>query len=206
MAQSSTANFSNPQIEPPALSNAETDDADPFDVVLDLESQYYSEGYAAGAADGERAGLVEGRIFGMEKGFGKGLAMGLLNGRAVGWGARIARAKEDGAADQSSAEGDAKTLKANRLERHVRVLYELSDIESCDFRNEEEAVEETEERLKRAGAKLKVIEKIIGSGRDETEKGMGHELSANDKSEKIALRLKRDAQGLDRNIEDFGIK
>jgi len=206
MAQSSAPAALNAQNQALALSSTEADDVDPFDAVLDLESQYFSEGYAAGAADGERAGLVEGRVFGLEKGFEKGMAMGLLNGRAAGWHARILKAKEESTTSESSADGDPKALKGDRLERHVRVLYELSEISSCDFRNEENAVEEFEERLKRAGAKAKVIEKIVGEGRDE-EKGTGRgDGSTSENSEKSSLRLKRGNQGLDRNIEDFGIK
>ena len=62
---------------------------DLFDSLLDLEEQYYNEGFQLGTADGTRAGHVEGRLFGLEKGFEKYLEMGRLQGRSVVWTDRL---------------------------------------------------------------------------------------------------------------------
>ncbi|KAF2100705.1 hypothetical protein NA57DRAFT_74303 [Rhizodiscina lignyota] len=66
---------------------------DPFDSLLNLEDQYYSEGYEQGVADGSRAGRIEGRIFGLEKGFEKFVAMGKLHGKATIWTQRLEKIK-----------------------------------------------------------------------------------------------------------------
>ena len=58
---------------------------DSFDDLLNLEDNYYQEGYALGEADGTHAGLVEGKLFGVEKGFEKAMSMGRLSGRAEVW-------------------------------------------------------------------------------------------------------------------------
>ncbi|MCJ1361557.1 hypothetical protein MMC16_000657 [Acarospora aff. strigata] len=67
---------------------------DPFDSVLNLEDQFYDDGYQLGVADGSRAGRIEGRVFGLEKGFEKYLAMGILHGRAAVWAGRLPNIRE----------------------------------------------------------------------------------------------------------------
>lgn len=62
---------------------------DPFEGLLELENNFYREGYDLGVADGKRAGLIEGRVFGLEKGFDKYASMGRLNGKAVIWAGRL---------------------------------------------------------------------------------------------------------------------
>ena len=62
---------------------------DPFNSLLDLEDEYYNEGFALGTADGQRTGHIEGRLFGLEKGFEKYLEMGRLHGRSIVWGSRL---------------------------------------------------------------------------------------------------------------------
>lgn len=213
---------------------------DPFDALLNLEDEYYAEGYAAGVADGERAGLIEGRLFGLQKGFEKGLEMGRVFGRAQVWGARVAKGKEgrveegnvdvvtSGGASRRSGDGAKvggdldELLKAEgeialqpltyseRLERHVNTLYALSEIESLDTRNTEEAVGEFDDRFKRAVAKAKVIESIIG---DEHGDGGGivttrdtPDGTGSGEKGKGRLRLTRNTTGLEKNIEDFGIR
>lgn len=73
---------------PERLNMSSEAEADPFDTLLTLEDQYYSEGYEQGVTDGSTAGRIEGRIFGLEKGFEKFVAMGKLHGKAAVWDAR----------------------------------------------------------------------------------------------------------------------
>ncbi|MCJ1390046.1 hypothetical protein MMC18_002904 [Xylographa bjoerkii] len=158
---------------------------DPFDSVLNLESQFYDEGYALGVADGTRAGHVEGRVFGLEKGFEKFVEMGRLHGRSLVWSSRLPRAQSttnpstDTSPDQdTSRPGHEPTsttsiswplppLAANiRLEKHVRTFHALVELESLSTQNKEDDVSEFDDRLKRAVGKAKVIEKLVGEESD----------------------------------------
>ena len=51
-----------------------------------------------------------------------------------------------------------------RLEKHIRTLYALTEPESLSTQNNEGAVSDFDDRLKRAQAKAKIIEKSIGEG------------------------------------------
>jgi hypothetical protein len=72
--------------------------------------------------------------------------------------------------DTSSREKDTQntptslpTLPANpRLDKHISTLYALTDSLTFDTANSEEAVADFDDRFKRAGAKAKIIERIIG--------------------------------------------
>jgi hypothetical protein len=193
---------------------ANEDSGDPFDVVLNLEDQYYQEGFQAGIEDGSRAGLIEGRIFGLEKGFEKFFEMGKLNGRACVWSARMQTGKDSSeqslnAGDEASNVGGVKSLRYNeRLDKHVQTLRALSELESLSTQNTEDAVSEFDDRFKRATAKAKVIESIIG---EEHVDGNSQKLDiaerkGGEKSEKGRIKLARSGNVVERNIEDFGIK
>ncbi|MCJ1404747.1 hypothetical protein MMC11_007973 [Xylographa trunciseda] len=154
---------------------------DPFDSVLNLESQFYDEGHALGIADGTRAGHIEGRVFGLEKGFEKFIEMGKLHGRSIVWANRLSRARTgtnpliDTPQEQKTpqpgheptlTEPTSKSLPplaANvRLEKHVQTFLALVELESLSTQNKEDDVSEFDDRLKRAMSKAKVIEKLIG--------------------------------------------
>jgi len=194
---------------------------DPFDSLLGLEDKYYDEGYQLGVADGSRAGRVEGRIFGMEKGFDKFVASGMLHGRAEVWGSRLPQSKELGPGSQVSAqtvlnkgtEEHVETprgtgsmlppLAANvRLEKHIQTLYALVEPVSLSTQNNEDAVSDFDDRLKRAGAKAKVIEKLVGEISFDNE---------TDFTTKSSNSVRRDRQvklagteKVDSSMEDFG--
>ncbi|KAL9102597.1 MAG: hypothetical protein Q9163_002277 [Psora crenata] len=144
---------------------------DPFDDVLSLEDGFYKAGYELGAADGELAGRVEGRSVGLKAGFEKYVAMGKLNGRATVWAGRLPAQVNntrtvDSAQDGITYQGNSctlSTLPANRrLQLHVKTLYALTEPESLSTANSEESVGDFGDRLKRAEAKAKIIEKVIG--------------------------------------------
>jgi hypothetical protein len=61
--------------------------------------------------------------------------------------------------------------KIQRLERHLKVLHVLSESESLSTENTEEAVSEFDDRLKRAEGKAKIIERLVGEGREEVDGG-----------------------------------
>jgi hypothetical protein len=166
-------------------------DDDPFDDLLNLEDQYYREGYDLGVKDGSRAGLIEGRLFGIEKGFEKYAAMGRLHGQAIVWAGRMPTSPiEDEAARQHPHEehmtklpsdtdietpgsklNDKQAISSSalpdlpatvRLEKHIRTLYALAEPSSLSTQNDEESVSQFDDRLKRAEGKVKIIEKLIG--------------------------------------------
>lgn len=166
-------------------------DDDPFDDLLNLENQYYREGYDLGVKDGSRAGLIEGRLFGIEKGFEKYAAMGRLHGQAIVWAGRMPTSPiEDEAARQHPHEehmtklpsdtdietpgsklNDKQAISSSalpdlpatvRLEKHIRTLYALAEPSSLSTQNDEESVSQFDDRLKRAEGKVKIIEKMIG--------------------------------------------
>ncbi|KAK8165914.1 hypothetical protein BC567DRAFT_183341, partial [Phyllosticta citribraziliensis] len=157
-----------------ANTSATDDDADPFSHPQNLESTYYDEGFALGRADGARAGRIEGRVFGLEKGFEKFFAMGALAGRAGVWGARLGDDDEGAAASrmkkmekgQEEEEGKRQRLGAlpprARLRTHVHALHALAEAASLETRNTEDGVADFDDRLRRAQAKLKVIEGLVG--------------------------------------------
>ena len=170
---------------------------DLFDSLLDLEDQYYQEGYDVGVKDGTQAGLLEGRLFGLEKGFEKYLAMGRLHGRSVLWAGMLPRSRRgkssNGDVSQlANAGGTQKcpqhnmlpapdnlpTTQSNtRLERHIRILYALTEPSSLSKENNEDSVSDFDDRFKRADGKVKVIEKLLGES--DSNKQLKSELSGN---------------------------
>ncbi|KAK8177203.1 hypothetical protein IWX90DRAFT_410671 [Phyllosticta citrichinensis] len=143
-------------------------DADPFSHPQNLESTYYDEGFALGRADGARAGRIEGRVFGLEKGFDKFFAMGALAGRAGVWGPRLGEDEEPPAASKAITEEGGKRQRLGglpsrvRLRTHVHALHALAEAASLETRNTEDGVADFDDRLRRAQAKLKVIEGLVG--------------------------------------------
>ncbi|KAI7153381.1 hypothetical protein KC349_g8414 [Hortaea werneckii] len=144
---------------------------DPFDSLLNLEDQYFTEGYSLGVSDGTRAGRIEGRIFGLEKGYEKALEMGRLGGKAQIWQTRLQVPTSDHQTQdqQSQTATRIKPLKGSeRLRKHVERLVELTEPESLETKNEEEAVNEFDERLAGAKAKTTLISKVVGESSSST--------------------------------------
>ncbi|CAO2658526.1 Nn.00g062490.m01.CDS01 [Neocucurbitaria sp. VM-36] len=151
---------------------------DPFDSLLTLEDTLYTTAYTLGQSDGSRAGRIEGRIFGLEKGFDKFAALGTLHGRSVLWASRLPQQKltppqqtpQQNPKSDSNEEEQRKgkklpLLAANpRLQSNVTLLHSLTDPETFSTDNTEDAVANFDDRFKRAGAKVKVIERIVGEG------------------------------------------
>ncbi|EFZ01913.1 essential protein Yae1 [Metarhizium robertsii] len=142
---------------------------DPFDDVLNLEDNFYQRGYSQGLADGEKAGRMEGRSFGMQQGFDKFLESGRLASRAIVWANRIPpRAKQSPAEGGgcSDTQEDKKTcalpsLPNNaRLEKNVRMVYSLVEPDTLSTENTDEAVQDFDDRVKRAQGKAKVVERM----------------------------------------------
>ena len=195
---------------------------DPFDDLLSLEDKFYREGYDLGIADGDRAGLIEGRLFGLKQGFEKYAAMGKLHGRAVIWAGRLLTLKpvvdaEGGHKEEDIRKGvvelsvdtghDTDGLrpsvsdlpKSTRLENHVRTLYALTEPASLSTENSEDAMQDFEDRLQQAEAKVKVIEKIT----DEVSPDQAFE-DSNLSGNKILPQRATNKKG-DGDIEDISV-
>lgn len=163
-----------------------TNGDDPFDSLLSLEDKFYKEGYDLGISDGNRAGLIEGRLFGLEKGFEKYATLGKSYGRAVIWTGRLPILQDapvSGRRETSTLETSVKSLPVQeglqleveglrertrvpklpanvRLEKHIRILYALTEPESLSTDNDENSVSDLDDRFNRAEGKIKVIKKM----------------------------------------------
>ncbi|KAL3459947.1 DUF1715 domain protein [Aspergillus heterothallicus] len=152
--------------------------------LLDLEEDFYREGYDLGAADGAEAGYTEGSVFAVEKGFEKFLELGRLYGKALVWAQRLACTNEvptpkSGARGTNCEDGDislelpASACKgmvsfpnSSRLAKNLDTLLELVDPASLPMQNTEEAVTDVDERLKGAIVKAKLIQRALGERED----------------------------------------
>ncbi|OAL17926.1 hypothetical protein AYO20_11788 [Fonsecaea nubica] len=153
---------------------------DPFDDLLELENDYYKEGYDAGVADSTYAGMIEGKVFGIEKGYEKALELGKLHGRALIWRERSSLSEEAVQMDNAKSEtldslrlGEVvnrlSQLSDNtRFRRHIDGLYTSSDGSTVAKDNSDEAVTEFDDRVARAKAKAKVIANIVGESLNST--------------------------------------
>jgi hypothetical protein len=145
--------------------------SDPLDDVFNLEDRFYREGYQQGLDDGDRAGRVEGRSFGMDKGFEKFLQAGRLAARSVVWAnrnpGRSAVAPNDG--DGSSSCSLPKLPAGARLQKNVATLYALVEPGTLSTANTDTAVQDFDDRVRRAQGKVKVVERMVGTGGKESQ-------------------------------------
>ncbi|KAL5114308.1 hypothetical protein ACEQ8H_007828 [Pleosporales sp. CAS-2024a] len=173
-------------------------DALDMDSLLTLEDALYTSAYGLGAADGARAGRIQGRFFGLEKGFEKFAALGELHARSAVWGAR-ALTSSVANIDAQAAGKDKMPFpplpQSARLLSNITLLHSLTDPLTFSTDNTDEAVADFDHRLKRAAAKAKVVERLLGQP------------SSVPDASPVKARLDRlqsaDAANLDRSIEDF---
>jgi len=144
---------------------------DPLEDVFNLEDRFYQQGYTQGLQDGTAAGRAEGRSFGMQKGFEKFVESGRLASRAVVWANRMPSNKEEAGPSSEAADGVASPergcrlppIASNaRLDKNVRLLYALVEPDTLSTENTDEAVQDFDDRVKRAQGKAKVVERMVG--------------------------------------------
>ncbi|UKZ75085.1 hypothetical protein TrVFT333_002757 [Trichoderma virens FT-333] len=138
--------------------------SDPLDDVFNLEDRFYTQGYTQGVEDGARAGRIEGRSFGMEKGFEKFLESGRLAGKAIVWANRLPKktSQQKDASEKSSEACTLPPLPSNpRLEKNVKLAYALVEPDTLSTDNSDEAVQDFDDRVKRAQGKVKIIERML---------------------------------------------
>jgi hypothetical protein len=196
-----------PYISSPTMSSPLDD---PFDNLLTLEDTLYTTAYDLGTAAGSRAGRIEGRIFGLENGFEKFRALGSLHGRSQVWGSRVLPShlyKSTAIEDWETVEEETreKTLPnfpengRARLQNNITLLHSLTDPDTFSTENTEDAVADFDDRVKRAGAKAKVIERIVGEG-DVASTKSPDDSPARGKGRSVRVE---GAKKGDDNIEDF---
>ncbi|KAL7901605.1 hypothetical protein HDV63DRAFT_59358 [Trichoderma sp. SZMC 28014] len=140
--------------------------SDLFDDVFTLEDRFYTQGYNQGVEDGARAGRIEGRSLGMEKGFEKFLESGRIASKSLVWANRLPRnAQPGGASEEKEKSSEACTLpplpKNPRLEKNIKLAYALVEPDTLSTENSDEAVQDFDDRVKRAQGKVKIIEKML---------------------------------------------
>ncbi|KAJ5855773.1 Essential protein Yae1 N-terminal [Penicillium soppii] len=146
-----------------------------LDSLLDLEEQFYNEGFRLGTVDGAETGYTEGSVFAVEKGFEKFVEMGRLYGKALVWAQRLELKSSDSTTAQPANTTDDISLDpsickdmpslpahSTRLVRNLHTLLELVDPATLDMSNTEEAVNDVDERLKGAATKTKLIQRAMG--------------------------------------------
>lgn len=137
---------------------------DPFDNLWSLEDGFYKEGYELGIRDGSRQSRISARLFGIEKGYEKFITMGYLQAKARIWTARLGPAESHETKTSVSKPPSLPVLGRNaRLEKHLDTLWALVDPSTLSLENSDDAVAEFDDRLKRAQAKEKIIERLIGA-------------------------------------------
>ncbi|KAI8934158.1 hypothetical protein NX059_008911 [Plenodomus lindquistii] len=86
-----------------------------------------------------------------------------------------------------------------RLRNNITLLHSLTDLDTFSTANEEDAVADFDDRVKRAGAKAKVVERIVG------EMGMGGEEKLGRGAKGGGVRVSGEGRGKggDGSMEDF---
>lgn len=151
-----------------------------LDSLLDLEEDFYKEGYHLGVSDGAHAGYTEGTVFAVEKGFEKFVEMGRLYGKALVWTQRLAslNASKNLTLENDNQEASLEPIAckemldfppSSRLTKNIDILLELVDPASLIMENTEEAVTDVDERLKGATTKTKLIQRALGEREDTLE-------------------------------------
>jgi len=196
------------------------DSSDPLTSLLTLEDTLYKTAYTSGQTAGSHAGRIEGRIFGLENAFEKFSSLGKLHGRSVVWAARAlpnsstTLGTEVGRKEDEHEHTQTMLLRRlthnSRLVNNITLLHSLTDTQTFSTENTEDAVADFDDRFKRAGAKAKVIERIVGVGEAEEKSPRGGSSPAAraGKTNKVVLgeKKKKSESGKKRdddNMEDF---
>lgn len=163
--------------------------ADIFDEVMNLEENFFSEGYDEGWKDGLVAGRAEGRSLGMERGFEKFSEAGRLYGKSVVWSNRLQitiatnnkteqyhMSEKEKNLKEGPKKGHQSTKKFSssftplprisdrnkkRLEKHITSVHDLLEPDTLPTKNTDEAVEDVDDRVRRAQGKVRVIERAL---------------------------------------------
>lgn len=98
---------------------------------------------------------------------------------------------------------------SSRLTSHIHLLHALTDPPTFSTSNTEDAVADYDDRVRRAGAKAKVIERIVGEFTSTSTNTPASTSSSGAKSPEAAVRIKDGKEKMknkgkgDENMEDF---
>ncbi|KAL9083531.1 MAG: hypothetical protein Q9159_005723 [Coniocarpon cinnabarinum] len=162
-------------------------DDDPFDELFNLEDKYYQEGYEQGRRDGAGQSRLGARIFGIEKGYEKYIEMGRIQARARVWSEDLRIAAQTSTDEVRGTSSKVhQTLQdpalRSRLAKHVDVLTALVDPTTLSTQNTDDAVSDFDDRIKRAQAKCKVVERMLRDEGDGVKRSGGSKNPATFKS------------------------
>lgn len=121
---------------------------DIFEDLLNLETNFYDEGYREGMADGKKAGLREGAEFGIQTGYQRYIALGVLRGRVQVWRAKFFN--ESAPSDHANVE---------RIKKNIKGLEAM--LKDIPITNSDEDVAQLEALLRKAKSKAKVTSSLI---------------------------------------------
>lgn len=100
------------------------------------------------------------------------------------------------------------TQHQQRLQKHLSTLSDLTDLRTLDLGNDDKAVGDFDERMRRAKAKVVVVERLVGGGgagdRRGQRTGEGDELAVEGKIGKVEDEVALMGRKGRENIEDFG--
>lgn len=167
------------QTQRPTITSPDTNCDFDLDSLLDLESTYEAQGHADGLRDGRAQAHTSAKLFGLEKGWEKYLPMAQLRWRAERYAEMygvpidpaIALSTPGSSSSPSSADSKPVAMQsddtrqqqhASRLQKHITTLLALTSANTLTYLNTDEAIGDFEERLKRAQAKCKVLERMLG--------------------------------------------
>jgi len=149
---------------------------DLFEDALNVESRFHQQGYNDGLKEGAEQGLAEGRAFGMQNGFDKFFESGRLAGKSVVWANRLPsndnkRHAEVAASTDAQAETLSPLPNNARLEKNINSLFSLVDPKTLSTENSDAAVQDFDDRLKKAQGKERVIERVVSGPAKDGHKG-----------------------------------
>lgn len=143
---------------------------DLFEDALNVESRFHQQGYNDGLKEGAEQGLAEGRAFGMQNGFDKFFESGRLAGKSVVWANRLPSNDDKRHAAPMATSTDAQGAQAEtlsplpnnaRLEKNIKSLFSLVDPKTLSTENSDAAVQDFDDRLKKAQGKARIIERVV---------------------------------------------
>lgn len=134
---------------------------DLFDDALNIESRYYDQGYNDGLRDGAKHGLAEGRAFGLQKGYEKFLESGRLAGKTLVWANRLPSTGSSATSVQNATQQLPPVSNNARLEKNISSLHTLVDPKTTSIENTDAAVQDFDDRLKKAQGKERIIDRVV---------------------------------------------
>ncbi|ODV85502.1 hypothetical protein CANARDRAFT_23035 [[Candida] arabinofermentans NRRL YB-2248] len=159
------------------MKNSETDSYFDFDSVLNLEDQYYNEGFNEGQLEGSMKQFHEGKELGIQTGYQRLLIIGQLRTLVNYWIEKIDRLIESNTMGTESSSSDLSvsvvsvSVKKPKRDNHKvkktldglkMLLDSLYDNDKINLTNSDEDVQTYETILKKARAKVRSLSTVLG--------------------------------------------